>query len=451
MYNNALATRPAQSTGLVQSNDPIANLLFENLAKARDVIPAHLNPDKLARLALRTIRTNWALQCCTPASLVASIMEAAAFGLEVDQRGLVYLVPYKNECKLMLGYKGLMELAYRSGRVKQIYAETVHERDRFQYEMGLEPMLKHVPNLGDRGEMVGVYAVARMTDVEPAFVVLDRNEIEKVKAASKTTRADTPWNTWTEEMSKKTAIRRLCKYLPLSADLQQAIAIDEAGERGEKQIFSTELTVEEEAPVEPVAALNSMIGAAQPQYKPEPSVQPQPQYAPQSVQQQTPPPVQAQPVQHQAEQPVPQPQQAPQPKRGRPSKKEQPASTVQANAPQATQASTVQPTATQTAQAPTIQAAIQHAPIDVEPVAKDNAAQAVDTVEPQAITGDVNVLYEDFLEDNKLSSADSATLLKYLQEGMNLDITEAKRVILERPRDAILQLEILKQQAMERQ
>ena len=272
MYNGNVALAKASNP---PTTDPIADLLFANLKKARDVIPSHLNPEKLARLALRTIRANPKLAQCTPASLVASIMEAAAFGLEIDQRGLAYLVPFwdktigKFVCTLMIGYKGLMEMAYKSGRVRQVYAEIVCQNDKFEYEMGLNPTLRHVPALGNRGQMVGVYAVAKLIDADPAFVVLATSDVDKVKAASKTKdRPDSIWNLWPEEMAKKTAIRRLCKFLPLSADMQQAIAVDEAGERGEPQVFSTEVEVGEVeqpvTPTKPVNMLNNILaGAAQ--------------------------------------------------------------------------------------------------------------------------------------------------------------------------------------------
>lgn len=217
-----------------QRQDPVEALLFKNIDVSRDVLPKFMNPEKMARLALRTIRTNPVLARCTPASLVSCIMEAGAMGLEIDMRGLAYLVPFKNEATLMIGYKGLMELAYRSGKVSLIFADIVCSNDQFEYELGLYPKLRHVPALGDRGRMLAVYAVAKMTNGDPQFVVMSMSEIEEVRKASRAG-ASSPWNQWYSEMSKKTAIRRLCKYLPLSADVQRAISIDEAGERGENQ------------------------------------------------------------------------------------------------------------------------------------------------------------------------------------------------------------------------
>lgn len=213
----------------------VRDLLEENLRQAKDVLPACLNPERMTRLALRTIRCSPKLQQCNPYSLVACIMEAGALGLEIDARGLAYLVPYKNEVKLMVGYKGMMELAYRSGEIQNIYGEIVCKNDYFEYEMGLEPKLKHRPAMGDRGEMTGCYAVAKMKNGESHFLVMSRSEVEEIKRSSKAQSPESPWNLWFNEMAKKSVIRRLCKYLPLSADVQIAIAVDELGERGESQ------------------------------------------------------------------------------------------------------------------------------------------------------------------------------------------------------------------------
>ena len=212
----------------------VTSLLASNMKAISSCLPKHMTPERMCRIAVQTISKSPQLQKCTPQSLVAAIVEASSLGLEIDVRGQAYLVPYGRDVTLIPGYKGLMDLAYRSGRVANIYAETVCENDTFNFEMGLEPKLEHKPNLEERGQLRAVYAVARLKDADPVFVVLGKSEIEKIKRASKASN-NGPWKSWEEEMWKKTAIRRLCKYLPLSPEMQRAIAIDEAADAGQPQ------------------------------------------------------------------------------------------------------------------------------------------------------------------------------------------------------------------------
>lgn len=212
----------------------VAQLLAANMKAIQSCLPKHMTPERMCRIAVQTISKSSQLQRCSPQSLVAAIVEASSLGLEIDVRGQAYLVPYKTTVTLIPGYKGLMDLAYRSGRVANIYAETVCEKDEFVYELGLAPKLTHKPDLDDRGELRAVYAVARLKDADPVFVVLSRKDVEKVRKASKAS-GNGPWQSWEEEMWKKTAIRRLCKYLPLSPEMQRAVAIDEAADAGVPQ------------------------------------------------------------------------------------------------------------------------------------------------------------------------------------------------------------------------
>ena len=212
----------------------VTDLLKNNMKAIQSCLPKHMTPERMCRIAVQTISKSKQLQRCSPQSLVAAIVEASSLGLEIDVRGQAYLVPYKDTVTLIPGYKGLMDLAYRSGRVANIYAETVCENDEFTFHLGLSPTLEHTPNLENRGELRAVYAVARLKDADPVFVVLGKSEVEKVRKASKAS-GDGPWKTWEEEMWKKTAIRRLCKYLPLSPEMQRAVGLDEAADAGSPQ------------------------------------------------------------------------------------------------------------------------------------------------------------------------------------------------------------------------
>lgn len=210
----------------------ITDLINASLPQIRAALPRHMTPERMARIALTTIKLTPKLLECTPRSLLAAIIESSQLGLEIDMRGLAFIVPYGKEATLLIGYKGLIELAIRSGKVSHIDAEVVYEDDEFDYALGLDPKLYHKPSLTrpDASQKKAVYALAKMTDGEPVFIILGQSDIERIKKSSRAKSG--PWFDWEDEMWKKSAIRRLCKRLPQSPELQRAISIDEAAEAG---------------------------------------------------------------------------------------------------------------------------------------------------------------------------------------------------------------------------
>jgi recombination protein RecT len=161
-------------------------------------------------------------------------MTAAQLGMEPNTpRGQAYLIPYWNskarclECQFQLGYKGLIDLAYRSGDVSVIQAQIVYENDEFSYSFGLEPELKHVPAPHDRGSATHVYAIFRTKDGGYGFEVMSIDDVrEHAKRYSKAYDSG-PWQTNFEEMAKKTVLKRVLKYAPLKSDFVRGIAQDE--------------------------------------------------------------------------------------------------------------------------------------------------------------------------------------------------------------------------------
>jgi recombination protein RecT len=197
------------------------------------VAPRHLTPDRITRIAMTSIQHTPKLLDCTPESLLGSVLTCTQLGLEPDGvSGRAYLIPYKDKCTLIVGYKGLMELARRSGEVQALEARVVHENDEFDYAYGDNPFIKHKPSLfTEPGKMIAAYAVATMKGGLRQLEVMSKKDIDGIRARSKA-KKDGPWVTDYDEMAKKTVIRRLCKYLPSSAELSQAIALDEQAERG---------------------------------------------------------------------------------------------------------------------------------------------------------------------------------------------------------------------------
>lgn len=214
----------------------LMNLLHKNQKAIQSALPKHLTPERICRVAINTISKTPALLNCNPATLCLAIIEASSLGLEIDGRGQAYLVPFGKDVTLIYGYKGLMDLAYRSGKVISIMAEVVGKNDRFDAAFGLEPRLEHTPNyLEGRGEIIAAYAIAYMKDGSKQFVVVSKADLDTCRAVSKAKSG--PWYAWYDEMAKKTAIKRLCKLLPLSPEVQRAAAIDDQADAGVAQTF----------------------------------------------------------------------------------------------------------------------------------------------------------------------------------------------------------------------
>ena len=205
------------------------------IAKA---LPSVITPERFTRIVLSAISVNPKLASCTPASFLGAMMTSAQLGLEVNTPlGQAYVLPYMNrgtlEAQFQLGYKGLIDLAYRSGEVEVIQAHVVHENDFFDCEYGLDPKLTHKPADRDRGEPVKVYAVFKTKSGGFGFEVMSMDDVrkhaEKYSPAYKS--GFSPWKTNFEEMAKKTVLKRVLKYAPLKSDFVREIAQDGAIKR----------------------------------------------------------------------------------------------------------------------------------------------------------------------------------------------------------------------------
>lgn len=213
-------------------------------------MPKHMTADRMMRIALTEVRKVPALGQCNIESFMGAIMQCAQLGLEPGSAlGHAYLLPFgngkakdgKSNCQLIIGYRGMIDLARRSGQIVSLTARTVHENDTFKYEFGLEETMQHIPADGDRGKMTHVCAVAKLKGGGVQFDVMSRADVDKVRATSKAG-ANGPWVTHFEEMAKKTVIRRLFKYLPVSIEIQQAVTLDERAEAGIDQDNASVLT-----------------------------------------------------------------------------------------------------------------------------------------------------------------------------------------------------------------
>lgn len=205
-------------------------------------MPKSMTPDRLTRIVMTECRKTPALMKCAPESFYGAVLQCAALGLEPGSAlGHCYLLPFGNgkdksgrpNAQLIIGYRGMIDLARRSGQIVSLQAWTVHAQDTFNYQLGLNPDIEHVPaSVADRGPVTHVYAVAKLKGGGVQFEVMSRAEIEKIRSASKAGNSG-PWSSHWDEMAKKTVIRRLFKYLPVSIEAVRAVEIDEKTDRGE--------------------------------------------------------------------------------------------------------------------------------------------------------------------------------------------------------------------------
>lgn len=223
----AQAARP--DTGRTTTIQAYVKKMQGEIAKA---LPSVLTPERFTRITLSALSTNQNLQQCTPQSFLGAMMTAAQLGVEPNTPlGQAYLIPFRNhgrlECQFQLGYKGLIDLAYRSGQVSTIQAHTVCEHDTFDYELGLEPKLRHIPAQKDRGEPVFFYAVFRTKDGGYGFEVMSVEDARAHGRKYSKAFSNGPWQTNFEEMAKKTVLKRALKYAPLKTEFTRAVSADE--------------------------------------------------------------------------------------------------------------------------------------------------------------------------------------------------------------------------------
>jgi recombination protein RecT len=230
--------QPAQ----VSPSKPIADYLEKMAPAIEKVLPKHMTPERMARIALSEIRKNPTLLQCEVSSLGAAVMQCATLGLEPGILGHVHFVPFWNknqnrrDVQFIIGYKGYIDLARRSGELLSIMAMEVCEEDFFDYAYGITERLEHVPAMSKRGDVTRYYAYAKFKDGGHAFLVRSKEEILehafKHSKQIKDGRLTGPWKDHFNSMAKKTMIRELIKYMPLSIETQEKFNSDEQVMKG---------------------------------------------------------------------------------------------------------------------------------------------------------------------------------------------------------------------------
>ena len=230
----AIQTAAANKTmaGKNKTLQDYVNVMSGEIAKA---LPSVLTPERFSRMVRSAISSTPKLEECTPQSFLGAMMTAAQLGLEPNTPlGQAYLIPYKNnkrggatECQFQIGYKGLIDLAYRSEQVSIIQAQTVYENDDFTYELGLEPKLVHRPSKANRGNPAYYYAMFRTKDGGYGFEVMSVEDITAHARKYSKAYNSGPWQSNFDEMAKKTVLKKCLKYAPLKSDFLRGVAQDE--------------------------------------------------------------------------------------------------------------------------------------------------------------------------------------------------------------------------------
>lgn len=216
----------------------LRTFLEKNKSKIAEVASKHLDADRIVRLAALAIHKDKSGQLAeaTPISVLQSVMEASRLGLEIGGAlGHAYLVAYRDhksgivEAQLQVGYRGLIELALRTGKVASVQAHIVWESDDFDYIEGDEPRIFHKPNLEDpRVKWRFVYCIIRLTNGGVLRDVMTYAQVMKIKGRSKSAKSSfSPWTSDEPEMARKTAARRTLKYAPMSSELAEALDHDD--------------------------------------------------------------------------------------------------------------------------------------------------------------------------------------------------------------------------------
>lgn len=225
----AKATGAGTEVKKVSPNKAMEQMMVKMSEQIKKALPQHMSNERFQRVALTAFGSNPKFLNCDPVSFLAAMMDSAQLGLEPNTPlGQAYLIPYGNKVQFQVGYKGLLELALRSGKMKTLYAHEVRENDKFEVKYGLHQDLIHEPVLkGERGDVIGYYAVYHLDTGGHSFVFMTKEEVLTHARSKSKTFNNGPWQTDFDAMAKKTVIKQLLKYAPLSIEMQKAVVSDE--------------------------------------------------------------------------------------------------------------------------------------------------------------------------------------------------------------------------------
>ena len=261
MSDRPPAPTPAQFKRLSEVTSVREALMHPEMAqRMKAAIPKHLSAERMLRVCALAIQKTPKLAECDMMTLLGAMITLGTLGLEPNTPlGQAYLIPFEKRTKengrwvttgvdvqVIIGYKGYIDLARRSGELVNIHADVVYEGDDFTFEYGTGMHMRHVPR-GARANRkpLWAYFYAKLADGGEAFEVLPYEEILAIRDASQGYQSamrnrerypesfsKTPWVAFEHEMAAKTMIRRIAKWLPMSIEAADATTIDSAHEGG---------------------------------------------------------------------------------------------------------------------------------------------------------------------------------------------------------------------------
>lgn len=250
----------------------VKEMLEKQKKEIAAALPKHISADTMLQVVMTSIRMNPKLMECEPKSFVTAVLIASQFGLLPDGvTGQSYIIPFKNnkkggivEAQLQLGYKGELELARRSNQIGRVECQVVYEKDTFEYEFGLNPVLRFKPsNDKERGAKKYIYALVQLKDGSPYFDVWTIEQINKHRYQYSKMPDGPAWTGSPDKMGKKTVLKQVLDYCPMSVEYQKASKLDDLAEAGLPQdldiLIDPDSIIEIEAEPEPKSKLDQIV------------------------------------------------------------------------------------------------------------------------------------------------------------------------------------------------
>jgi recombination protein RecT len=241
---NKLATKAESAPAAASKPKTMKQYIEAYRGEIAKALPSVITPERFARMAMTAITKTPKLAETTPQSFIGALLSAAQLGLEPNTvLGQAYLIPYRNkgvmETQFQLGYKGMIELAYRSGEFTTIFAKEVYETDDFEYCFGLDPDIKHVPHDHPVGaKPTHYYAIFKLANGGYGLDVMSYKDVEQHGRKYSKTFSNGPWQTNFDEMAMKTVVKQVLKYAPLKSEFARQITSDESV----KSTFAVDMT-----------------------------------------------------------------------------------------------------------------------------------------------------------------------------------------------------------------
>jgi len=242
--NNSVKNQLAQRKNNVAKTEDtgfqgqLATMFKQQFKAITSIAPKHVTPERLIRIGMNAASRNPKLMECSPESIVGAVVNCSVLGVEPNLLGHAYIVPFFNgstkrmEAQFQLGYRGLIDLARRTGEITSVYAHEVYEGDEFEYSYGLDKDLKHKPiDEEDESKITHFYAVYKLKDGAFDFIVMSRKQVEKHRdrftKSQKNGNVFGPWKDHFTEMAKKTVLIKLLKTAPISIEQQETRTVME--------------------------------------------------------------------------------------------------------------------------------------------------------------------------------------------------------------------------------